>query len=122
MFFRKAGGGWPAEDANLAADLIAEIDPPGLAVLAGVSRFPKVDCATVTADPSPRVFNGRTPSGQTPEDFFALDYGWTAIREWVLRLKERRLLGLGSDGGRLFGAVALSELGDILVSWGTTPK
>jgi hypothetical protein len=40
-------------DANLAADMIVEIDPPGLAILAGVNQYPRDDNATISADPSP---------------------------------------------------------------------
>ncbi len=53
-------------DANLASDMIAAIDPPGLAILAGVSSFPRNDNANMSADPSPHLFNGRTPQGQPP--------------------------------------------------------
>jgi hypothetical protein len=50
---------------------------------------------------------------------YPLDYGWEVLQEWVWRLKERRLLGLGTGSGRGFGAVQLSELGYFLVRWGT---
>jgi hypothetical protein len=44
------------------------------------------------------------------------------IEEWVYRLKERRLLGLGSVSGGSFGAVRLTALGYFLVEWGMRDK
>ncbi len=109
-------------DANLVSDMIASIDPPGLAILAGVSRFPRNDNAKMSSDPSPHVFNGRTPQGQQPVESYALDYGWEVLAEWVWRLKEKRLLGLGSVSGQSFGALQLSELGEFVVKWGTAKE
>ncbi len=98
------------------------IDPPGLAILSGVSRVARNDNAKMSADPSPHLFNRRAPEGQQPVDSYPLDYGWEVLVEWVWRLKEKRLLGLGSASGRGFGALGLSELGEFVVKWGTTKE
>jgi hypothetical protein len=47
-----------------------------------------------------------------------IQYDWTVVEEWVYRLKEMRLIGLGSvDSRGGFGAVQLTKLGDMLVRW-----
>jgi hypothetical protein len=57
-------------------------------------------------------------------DVAPLPYTWVVLEEWVRRLREMRLISIGSHagnpdapGGEGFGGLALTELGGLLVRW-----
>ena len=105
-------------DANLAADLIGEIEPPGLAILAAVGSCVE-QAIFLSSQPSPRVFDGSGAFTEQTDTCYLIDYGWPVVEEWVHRLRERRLVGYGSSDARGgFGAVRLTGLGQFLVQWG----
>jgi hypothetical protein len=104
-------------DADLAADLISEIDPPGLAILAALGHCQQTR-QYVEREPTPRVYDEENQTNAAGR-FYEIGYGWPVVEEWVWRLKEKRLIGLGSAAsGGGFGGVYLTALGRFVVEWG----
>ncbi len=105
-------------DANLAADMIAGIEPPGLAIIAALNRC-SAQQNYLSSEPSPRVFDGGQEFTKPTDTFFVIDYGWPVVEEWVYRIKEQRLIWLTSGDARGgFGGITLTPLGRFLVEWG----
>jgi hypothetical protein len=111
------------EETMLVSRLLSQIDAPGLAVVAAISRNP-ANRSTVTALPSVRVYDVDKSVGEIreqPEEFGSyheIPFAWPVVQEWVHRLREMRLLGYGSsDAKGGFGTVYLQDLGLMLVRW-----
>ena len=83
------------DEAKLAANLLDQIDPPGLAILAVIAR-----------DEENRVISPRY------QDW---SYQWPVIEEWAFRLRELRVINFNSvDARGGFGGVHLTSLGQML--------
>jgi len=105
-------------DANLAADMITEIEPPGLAIIAALNRC-SAQQNYLSSQPSPRIFDGGQEFTKPTETFYVIDYRGPVVEEWVYRIKEQRLIGLNSSDARGgFGGITLTPLGRFLVEWG----
>jgi hypothetical protein len=105
------------QDANLCATLLSEIHPPGLVILGALARS-AVSQNTLVSRPEVRLYEGQVDPAQLNGKFVQIPYEWTVIQEWMYRLKEKRLLGIGSADARGgFGGVTLSELGRFFVNW-----
>src|SRR5579885_1318772 len=108
------------EEVHFASKLLDSIDAPGLAILAALVRC-KHEHVWIFSQPIPYVHDGEVDVAKhdwrlVAEPHHGLQYDWTVIEETVWRLKEMRLIGLGSSDARGgFGAVALMSLGKLLV-------
>jgi hypothetical protein len=92
--------------ANLAGELLQQIEVPGLVILAGVAkRHPSL--SWLYPDPTPRIYMGEGPEG--PKDaklptgpFDEILFEWPVVSEWARRLSDIRLLryqvGAAQDG------------------------
>jgi hypothetical protein len=116
------------QGAELAGELLGEIDAPGLAILAALGRCPeaaRVDFAkspvpnvSLVSRPVPQVVLGDFDYANPGEVRFAIGYDWSVVEEWTHRLREKRLLHYHSSDGRGgFGNIYLSTLGQLLVRW-----
>lgn len=109
------------DEANLTAQLIEEIDTPGLAVLAALSR-----CQSLTnfmsSQPTPRIFDGGTEFAKPTEVLHTVNFDWPVVEEWTRRLREKRLIVFGSSDARGgFGDLQLTDLGRVVVAWSRQP-
>lgn len=109
--------------AELAGEILAELAPAAMAILAQLAARGKRTVSWIVSSPSPQVvpegFDWDNPEmGNLP-----IGYAWPVVSEWVTRLREKRLIGLGSSDARGgFGAVQLTELGEMLVDWTVAEK
>ncbi len=109
------------DEANLAAQLIAEIDTPGLAVLAALSKCKSLN-NFMSSQPTPRIFDGGTEFAKPTEAFYTVNFEWPVVEEWTRRLREKRLIGFGSSDARGgFGDLQLTDLGRVVVAWSRRP-
>ena len=111
-------GDWST--AQLAGALVTELDPPALAVLAAIHRSgtPRSGLLLVSR-PVPQVVDAGSFNWDRPAVVgVEIHYPWPVIDEWFNRLREKRVVALGSvDARGGFGAVALTSLGNVLVQW-----
>jgi hypothetical protein len=121
------------EEADLARELIAEIEGPGLAIMAALGRTPEAFLPPRGGLPVPDVHLVSRPEPQLirrqmtwdEEDWSSITlagerigYDWTVIEEWARRLREKRLMLFRSHDARgAFGGVHLTSLGQMLVRW-----
>jgi len=116
------------QGAELAGELLGEIDAPGLAILAALGRCPeaaKIDFAkspvpnvSLVSSPVPQLVLGDFDYANPGEVQFAIGYDWSVVEEWTHRLREKRLLHYHSSHARGgFGNIYLSTLGQFLVRW-----
>lgn len=110
-------------EAELAKRLLLAIDPPGLTIIAALGRSPERS-NSLFSKPSPHLQPGDFGPGDALGKTAALPYTWVVLEEWVRRLREMRLLGIGghgassdSPGGQNFTGLTLTELGRALVHW-----
>lgn len=115
------GAAW--EETMMVSGLLSQIDAPGLAVVAALSRNP-TNRSTVTALPSVRVYDADTSVAEIRErseelgQYHVIPFAWPIVEEWTHRLREMRLLGYQSSDARGgFGTVYLSDLGFMVVRW-----
>jgi len=111
------------EETMMVSRLLGQIDAPGLAVLAAISKSP-TNRSTVTAQPSVRVYDADTSVPEIlerPEEmgvYHEIPFAWPVVEEWMHRLGGMRLLGYQSSDARGgFGSVYLRDLGLMLVRW-----
>lgn len=105
------------DEADLAAELIEQIDAPGLAVIAALSKC-KSRGNFISSQPTPRIFDGGTEFAKPTEVFHVVDFEWPIVEEWVRRLYEKRLIGYGSSDARGgFANLQLTDLGQLVVAW-----
>jgi hypothetical protein len=105
------------QDATLCAGLLRDIEPPGLAVLGALAKSPNPQ-NTIFSKPSPRLYTSEVDFAEPKGDFILLPYQWILIDEWVVRLREKRLVGLSSRDARGgFGGVYLTDLGRFFIEW-----
>jgi hypothetical protein len=105
------------DEANLAAELVAEIDTPGLEVIAALSKCREQN-NFMSSQPSPRIYDGGTEFGKPTDTYYLVNYDWPIVEEWILRLREKRLLWSQTHDARGgFGGLQLTDLGRCLVKW-----
>jgi hypothetical protein len=107
------------EKANLAGQLLSELETPALAVVACLARFTGPQPAGIVSLPKPQVVSQNDFLWESPSlGPFVIDFDWPVVEEWIQRLRERRLLGFSSvDARGGFGGLYLTELGKMLVEW-----
>lgn len=113
---------WAA--ANLAADILKEIDTPGLIILAALARLEEHEKAIIAGNPVPQILrgvderefvrNGYVYAGETQQ---TLPYEWAVIDHWVRQLGQLRLIEKGSHGRDSYVGARLADLGRYLVKW-----
>jgi hypothetical protein len=113
-------------NAELAEELLSEIDAPGLAILAALGRCPEaiqpaegpVPNTLLVSRPVPQLFVGDFDFADPGEVQRPLGYDWTVVGEWTQRLREKRLLyfhTVDARGG--FTNIYLTPLGQLLIRW-----
>ena len=116
------------EEAELARQLIEEIDGPGLAIVAALGRCPDASRAdwsarpvpqvSLVSRPVPQIVTGELDWDNLPSPTNPLGYEWAVVEEWAHRLRERRVILYHSGDARGgFGGIMLSHLGLLLVRW-----
>ena len=109
------------DHADLAAELVGEIDTPGLAVLAALSKCKSLN-NFMSSQPSPRIFDGGTEFTKPTQICNTINYDWAVVEEWTRRLREKRLIGFNSvDARGGFGGLQLTDLGRAVVQWAQRP-
>lgn len=107
--------------AVLAADLLKEIDTPGLVILAAFALLDEGETALLTAYPVPQLLRGVEPRDFDPENpgepQHVIPYEWDVVDYWYRRLGELRLVVKGSHGRDTYERVCLHDLGKFLVKW-----
>ncbi len=116
------------EEASLAADLVTEIEAPGLDLLAKIWHMNQSseEVAVAFTDP-PRIYRSREEALQ-PQLGLTLGYAAPVIEEWMRRLGEMRLVHWVEpihirEGNRHIetiraaAEVRLNPLGEMLVRW-----
>jgi hypothetical protein len=84
-------------EAELAEQLLSELDGPALAVLAAVARLRGDNTTIVLARPTPHVAAWKSLNEPQPElQSIAVSYAWPVMEEWIRRLMEKRLIGGGA--------------------------
>lgn len=110
---------WSA--AALAADLLKEVDTPGLVILAAFARLDEGETALLTAYPVPQLLRGVKPGDFNPENpgepQHVIPYEWNVVDYWHRRLGALRLVNKGSHGRDTYERVCLADLGRFLVKW-----
>ena len=105
----------------LAADLLKEIDAPGLVILAAFAQLDEGERALLTACPVPQLLRGVEPRDFDPENpgepQHIIPYEWDVILYWYRRLAALRLVIAGAHGRDTFEKVCLHDLGKFLVKW-----
>jgi hypothetical protein len=107
-------------EAQLAEQLLSELDAPALGILAQVARYAGPKPMALVSRPVCQIISEKDldwaspPLGPNP-----IGYAWTVIEEWARRLREKRLITFSSHNSAFggFGGVALDELGALLVDW-----
>jgi hypothetical protein len=123
------------EEAGLARDIVESLEGPALAILAALGRTPEAYLPRRGAVPVPNVQILSQPVPQVLARSFGwsrdeweglglegieLAYRWDVLEEWIIRLKERRLLLFHTGDARGgFGGVYLTGLGEMVVTWAT---
>lgn len=106
-------------EAQLAEQLLSEIDAPGLAIMAQLARYRGPRPVALVSKPVCQIVGEEGLDwAKPPEGPYVIGYAWPVIEEWARRLREQRLIHAGShsaQGG--FGGVGLNELGELLVRW-----
>jgi hypothetical protein len=107
-------------EAQLAEQLLSEIDAPGLAILAQVARYNGRRPAALVSKPVCQIVSEKDWDWENAlAGAYVIGYAWSVIEEWARRLREQRLVTYAShnssQGG--FGGVALDDLGELLVRW-----
>jgi hypothetical protein len=103
-------------DATLAADILEGIEPPGLAILAAMTRSHSVE-SRIRTRPSPAVFEiDQDPESPTATGY-AIPYDPVIVQEWLTRLREKRLIFWRQDPGNGYDGVFLTDLGKLFVLW-----
>jgi len=107
-------------EAQLSEQLLSEIDAPGLAILAQLARYKGPSPAALVSKPVCQIVNEKEFDwANLSTGSHLVGYDWIVIEEWARRLREKRLIHIGSHnsakGG--FGGISLDELGDLLVRW-----
>lgn len=110
-------------EASLAGKLLGDIEPPGLAILAGLARSTMIESVLTLAarcSIQPGDVGPNRPLGEA----IVLPYSAPVIEEWARRLRDMRLLDWGSsmtsqvpDGVNGHAGVRLTALGQLLVRW-----
>lgn len=107
--------------AVLAADLLKEIDTPGLVILAAFALLDEGETALLTAYPVPQLLRGVEPRDFDPENpgepQHVIPYEWDVVDYWYRRLGELRLVVKGSHRRDTYERVCLYDLGKFLVKW-----
>jgi len=111
------------EETLLVSHLLNQIDAPGLALLAALSKN-RSNRSTVTAHPSVRVYIAEVSVAEARESpealgaYHEISFSWPVVEEWMHRLGAMRLLGYKSiDARGGFASVYLRDLGLMLVRW-----
>jgi len=112
--------------AELAEELLSEIDAPGLAILAVLGRCPEavqpsegpVPNTSLVSRPVPQLVVGEFDYANPGEVQRPIGYDWPVVEEWTQRLREKRLLHFhASDARGGFVSIYLTALGQLLVRW-----
>lgn len=107
--------------AALAAELLKEIDTPGLVILAAMAQLEEGETALLTAFPVPQLLRGVKGRDFDPdnpgEPQHAFPYEWNVIEYWYGRLADLRLVIRGSHGRDTHNDTCLYTLGKFLVKW-----
>jgi len=104
------------DEAHLAADLLKEIDAPGLAIIAGLNIYGREKHVTITSQPTPRIIGEKenTLDGK----HYEIPYEWPVVDYWLRALRGKRIVMYSSHGkGPSYGGVILMELGRFIVDW-----
>ncbi len=108
-------------DAALAAELLREIDSPGLVILAAFAQLDEGETALLTAYPVPQLLRGVEPRDFDPdnpgEPQHVIPYDWNVVDYWYRRLADLRLVIRGAHGRDTHERVCLFDLGKFLVKW-----
>ena len=108
-------------DAALAAELLREIDSPGLVILAAFAQLDEGETALLTAYPVPQLLRGVEPRDFDPdnpgEPQHVFPYDWIVVDYWYGRLADLRLVIRGAHGRDTHQHVCLFDLGKFLVKW-----
>jgi hypothetical protein len=107
--------------SKLAADLLKEIDTPGLVILAAFSHLDEGETALLTAYPVPQLLRGVKSRDFDPENpgepQHVIPYDWDVVEYWYRRLADLRLVIRGAHGKDTYEGVRLYDLGEFLVKW-----
>ena len=105
----------------LAAELLKEIDTPGLVILAAFAQLDEGETALLTAYPVPQLLRGVEPRDFDPENpgepQHVIPYEWDVVDYWYRRLADLRLVIRGAHGRDTHERVCLFDLGKFLVKW-----
>lgn len=105
----------------LAAELLKDIDTPGLAILAGMAQLDEGETCLLTAFPQPQVLRGVKSKDFAPdnpgEPQHVIPYEWPVVEYWYRQLSSRRLVAAGAHGRDTFENTKLTDLGRFLVKW-----
>jgi len=110
-------GGW--EEARLAAELLKQIDTPGLVVLSELAKLNKGETATLASRPVPQLARGSSfDYDNPPAPQRRILFDWQVVDYWTQQLRENGLLLFHSGDERGgFGNIYLTERGWFLVKW-----
>jgi len=107
--------------AALAAELLKEIDTPGLVILAAMAQLEEGETAILTAFPVPQLLRGVKGRDFDPDNpgkpQHAFPYEWNVIEYWYRRLADLRLVIRGSHGRDTYNDTCLNTLGKFLMKW-----
>jgi hypothetical protein len=109
------------EEASLASDTLANIQPPGLAIIAGIANPPADQVRSLVSLPVPQVIAMRTGEfnwGIPTVRGEPLGFDWPTTEEWFYRLHDMRIVShQSSDARGGWDDMRLKSLGRLLVDW-----
>lgn len=105
-------------ETKLVADLLREIDTPGLVIIATISRISSLQPLTLTRRPESQLYDGEFDFDNPGTAQHPLGFEWIIIEEWAIRLKALRVLTFATHDARGgYGGVRLTSLGKFFVRW-----
>jgi hypothetical protein len=118
------------DEADLAADLLIEIDPPGLEIISLLYRADYSGKGTVVILEDKPILAFWPENEPKPSKIIHFNYHTVVIEEWMRRLVDLRIIRYSSPihrktkEGKIAGKlghtdVEITRLGKILITWGS---